>query len=55
MKQEALRYFSDTHLTEIAMIIFMVTFLGLFINVILRSQQPHFEKMSKLPLEEKES
>lgn len=53
MKQEALKYFTDTHLTLIAMLIFFATFLG-FIIWSMSVRKAHIQKLAYLPLNEDE-
>lgn len=53
MKQEALKYFTDTHLTLIAMLIFFATFLG-FIIWSMNVRKAYIQKLAYLPLDEEQ-
>lgn len=52
MKAEALRYFTDVHLTVLAMIIFLSFFAGAVIWVYRKSSTELYKKLSHLPLED---
>jgi cbb3-type cytochrome oxidase subunit 3 len=51
MKQEALKYFTDTHLTAIALLIFFSFFVGMLVYVVKKSKQD-WDEIARLPLEE---
>lgn len=55
MKQEALLHFKDVHLTLIAFVLFMLTFIFLYFKVYKFTKKSHFDKMSQLPLDEEAS
>lgn len=52
MKQEGLKYFTDTHLTLIALIIFFVFFVCMLVFVFSKRNKKHYEKLSKMPFKE---
>lgn len=51
MKQEALRYFSDVHLTVIALLLFFCFFVGMAIVVACKSKE-EIDQVAQLPLSE---
>lgn len=51
MKQEALKYFSDTHLTGIALVLFFSVFVGMLIFVLRKSKQD-WDQVARIPLED---
>tara|TARA_B100001248_G_scaffold259870_1_gene246807 strand:- start:6687 stop:6857 length:171 start_codon:yes stop_codon:yes gene_type:complete len=50
MKQEGLKYFTDTHLTAIALVIFFVFFVVMVAVVYSKNRKKYYERLSKLPL-----
>lgn len=54
MKQIALKYFTDTHLTVIAFVIFFICFLFLLLKVYVLDSKKYYQQMSELPLEDRE-
>lgn len=55
MKQEVLSLFPSTHLTLIALLIFIIFFVGLLIWVFRKSAKKRYQKMAKLPLSQSDS
>lgn len=54
MKQEGLKYFTDTYLLMIAMFLFLFAYLAISVWAWSGRQKKHFDEMSKLPLERAE-
>lgn len=50
MKQEALKYFTDTHLTALGLLIFLVFFVGVLFWVYRKSSTELYSKLEQLPL-----
>ena len=50
MNQQALKYFTDVHLTKFAMVLFLVSFAAIAIATLRKSNKSHFAKMAELPL-----
>ena len=50
MKKEGLAYFQDTHLTVIAMFLFLAVFLGMVIWVYRKKGKKHYDELANLPL-----
>ncbi len=55
MKQEGLKYFTDTNLTAVGLIIFFAFFVGLLFWVYRKSSSEIYIEMSRLPLKEENS
>lgn len=51
MKQEALKYFTDTHLTAIGLLLFFGFFVGMLVYVMKKSKRD-WDEVARLPLEE---
>jgi len=51
MKQEALKYFTDTWLTLIALMIFFSFFVIMSV-IVMKIKKEHIKEMSELPLKE---
>lgn len=51
MKQEALKYFTDTHYTIAAFIIFFIVFTVIAIWAYRKSAKSTYDRMSRLPLD----
>ena len=51
MKSLGLKYFTDTDLTSLGLVIFLVFFLIMFIRTMSRGSQKKFEYLAQLPLE----
>jgi len=51
--REALSQFNDIHLTIIAFFLFLVTFIGIVLWTFRSSQREHYERMARLPLDER--
>jgi cbb3-type cytochrome oxidase subunit 3 len=51
MKQDGLQYFTDVHLTGIALLLFFGFFMGMIFYVFKKSKGD-WEQISKLPLQE---
>lgn len=54
MNKEWLRYFSDSDLAVIGMLIFFVLFGGVFLWTSRKSATQIYDRLSKIPLEESE-
>ena len=54
MKQIALKYFTDTHLTVIAFVIFFIAFLFLLLKVYVLVPKKHYDNLSQIPLDDSE-
>ena len=52
MKQQGLAYFTDTYLTLIAMVIFMLVFVGMVAWTYRRQAKEMYKKMAEMPLQE---
>lgn len=52
MKQIGLSYFTDTHLTVIALALFFFVFFGTFLRVYSSKKKDFYKQLSYLPLEE---
>ena len=52
MKQEALKYFTQTYLTSMGLIIFFAFFVGLLIWVYRRHSGVHYARMTSIPLQD---
>ncbi len=52
MKQEAFAHYTDQHLTLLGFFIFFGFFVSLLFYVYRKSQTPHYQHMSQLPLGE---
>lgn len=50
MKQEALAFFTDIHLTNLGLILFMVVFIGVLAWVFRAGSKKHYDHMANLPL-----
>lgn len=55
MLREGLAFFTDTHLTVIALVLFFCTFLGIVLWTFRKSARGHYEEMANLPLDERNS
>ena len=55
MLREGLAFFTDTHLTVIALVLFVCTFAGLVLWTFRKSARKHYEEMANLPLDERNS
>jgi cbb3-type cytochrome oxidase subunit 3 len=55
MLREGLSYFTDTHLTVFALLLFFLTFLGVVLWTYRGSARKHYEEMARLPLDERKS
>ena len=53
MLQEGLSYFSDTHLTIVALFSFIVTFAGIVAWTYRKSARKYYDDMARLPLDER--
>jgi len=51
MKQEALTFFTDIHLTVVGMFIFLFAFVLITIRVSRKDHAEHYKIMGQLPLE----
>ena len=51
MKSLGLKYFTDTDITSLGLVIFLVFFLIMFIRTMSRGSQKKFEYLAQLPLE----
>lgn len=51
MLRNAFTHFTDSHLTMIGLIIFVLFFLGLLLWVFLPFNKKHYQRMKKLPLQ----
>lgn len=54
MKQEALKYFTDTYLTALGLVIFFGFFVGVCLWVYRKHSAGHYARMTNLPLSEGE-
>jgi cbb3-type cytochrome oxidase subunit 3 len=54
MKQEGLKFFTDTHLTSIGLIIFFLFFLGVVYWVSRKDNKRLYTEMEKMPLKDAE-
>lgn len=50
MKQEGLKFFSDIYLTNTALVLFFLVFLGVGFWVFRSGSKEHYKHMSQLPL-----
>lgn len=50
MKQEALKYFMQTYLTSLGLLIFFLFFVGVMIWVYRKNSNIHYARMTQLPL-----
>ncbi|WII73652.1 cbb3-type cytochrome c oxidase subunit 3 [Bdellovibrio sp. 22V] len=50
MKQEGLRYFTDTHLTALGLLIFFVFFVGVLIWVYRKHSKELYQHLEQIPL-----
>ncbi len=55
MLREGLAFFTDTHLTVIALVLFFSTFAGVVLWTFRKSARKHYEYMARLPLDERNS
>lgn len=55
MLREGLSFFTDTHLTVIALVLFFCTFAGVVLWTYRKSARKHYDDMAKLPLDERNS
>jgi len=53
MKQEGLKYFTDTHLTLIALLLFFSFFVCMLFVVMSKKNKKRYEELANIPLEEK--
>lgn len=51
MKQEALKYFTDTYLTSLGLLIFFIFFISVVLWVYRKHSAVHYERMLNLPLQ----
>lgn len=51
MKQEALKYFTDTYLTAFGLVIFFAFFVGVLLWVYRKQSTVHYARMLELPLQ----
>ncbi|WP_347358684.1 CcoQ/FixQ family Cbb3-type cytochrome c oxidase assembly chaperone [Bdellovibrio sp.] len=54
MKQEALKYFTDTHLTAMGLLIFFLFFVGVLFWVYRKSSKEIYSHMEQIPLKDGE-
>ncbi|MBV2167889.1 MAG: cbb3-type cytochrome c oxidase subunit 3 [Bdellovibrio sp.] len=54
MKQEGLKYFTDTHLTGMGLLIFFIFFVGVLFWVYRKSSTEIYHKMEQIPLQDGE-
>ncbi|MGE5085421.1 MAG: cbb3-type cytochrome oxidase subunit 3 [Bacillota bacterium] len=54
MKQDGLKFFTDTHLTSIGLMIFFLFFVGVMIWVYRRNSKEIYQSMEQLPLNDGE-
>jgi cbb3-type cytochrome oxidase subunit 3 len=52
MKQTALSYFTDSHLTLLALILFFMSFVFLIYRVYFFERRETFERLERIPLDE---
>ncbi|MNK12032.1 Cbb3-type cytochrome oxidase component FixQ [compost metagenome] len=52
MKQEALKFFSDTHLTALGLLIFFGFFVGVLLWVYRKSSTNIYAQLEQLPLKD---
>lgn len=52
MKREAFSRLPETIWPTVGLILFLVTFIGILVWVWRRSSKSHYQRMSKLPLDE---
>ena len=55
MKSEALSYFSDTHLTAIALILFLLSFAAIICYAYFRYRKDEVAAFAQIPLQGEES
>lgn len=54
MKQEGLKYFTETHLTALGLLIFFLFFIGVLFWVYRKSSSSLYSKMEQMPLKDGE-
>ncbi len=54
MKQEGLKFFSDIYLTNTALVLFFLVFIGVGFWVFRSGSKEHYKHMSQLPLKKDE-
>lgn len=54
MKQEGLKFFTDTHLTAMGLLIFFLFFVGVLIWVYRKSSTEIYSHMEQIPLKDGE-
>ncbi len=54
MKQEALKFFTDTHLTSIGLLIFFLFFVGVMLWIYRSSSTEIYRRMEQMPLKDGE-
>lgn len=55
MKQEALKYFTETHLTVLGLVIFFTFFVGMILWTHRKSSKSLYRRLSELPLKEEQN
>jgi cbb3-type cytochrome oxidase subunit 3 len=55
MKQEGLKYFLETEMTLIALILFLFAFSFLIFRVYFYEKKENFDKLSQIPLKDEEN
>lgn len=54
MKQEALKYFTDTHLTAMGLVIFFLFFMGVLLWVNRKASKDLYNRLGQIPLKDGE-